>query len=1397
MKTKITILFLLAICSLNLFSTNFTVTNNGDGATANSGTLRDVITRANADASTPHTITFGGSYTITLGSALPTVGKTTTIDGGANTIEVNTASSANMLLNSAGVSLTLKNITFNRAILSASGPLTATGCTFKNANPAAVKVSGVTFTATSCTFDSNTGGAGQGSAITTIASGSIVSLTSCKITNNSSTGGAAVYVQGNNAASKLEMINCIVSGNTSTSAANYGGGIASAAATTTITNCAIYNNSGYRGGGIALLAGGSTASSSLTMLGSTVSGNTITGTFGCGIYLQGVTNNYTGNCIFTNCTISGNYTSVASSAGGGVEIGGGGNSSWAPTITFTNCTITGNYVQGNPTSNVAGGGVDKANGTVVLNYCIVAGNNSNSSSASRDLGSVTSTTGRNLYGGTPSWNSTTTTVNVNLTADISTILNTTLTDNGGTTALPDGSYVKTHALLAGTSLQTAIDPDATGLSGLQTTDQRGTGRDARPDIGAYESMLPGVPTAVTVASNNVSGQLSVTFTAPSVSTKGGAAISNYKYSIDGGTSFTALLTPQTTSPFVISGLTNGTSYNVQIRALNSNGDGVPCVTKTGTPNVATITGAATATAFTTTYGTVSAPQSFSISGANLVGAITATAPTGYEVSSDGTTYAATATYARSLVDFTASGTVYIRLKATATVSGTYNSKNIVLTSSGATPVDITTAASGNTVTAKALTITAQNQTVSYGTAASSVTGAGTYAATGFITGEDATVIGGSISYSTTYTNTTNAGTSGVTITPIVTSLIAGNYSFSAASATITVSKATPSISISGTQNFTYNGSEQGPATVSYSGDGTPSLLYSSTDTQGFSSATAPSNAGTYQVVYSATAGTNYVAASTSAYTFTIYSTGNITSDTNVSSLTLSASSDLSVTAGNTLTIDANTTVNSVTVAPTAKLTLNSGRTLTTGSIILQSSLSGTATFVDKTENGGLTVTGTTTVQQYLSKSRNWYITTPVSLATASVINPQSSSNLLYWYDETKGSPAGWTSVTSNSASLTPGLGYIVKPAADGVTLNFTGGNLNSGTTPSLTVYRTSTPDHAGFNLIGNPYPSYLNARTVINSSTNLDKSIWYRTQINNSTTYKFDTYNTTSGQYINASGNNTYIVGTVPPMQAFWVRVSSGQASASVDFSNSYRTHATADTLNPLKVKSQLASVQPALRLLVSNGINSDETLLYSDPNATNGYDIYDSQKMSNGSSFIPELYTLADNQQLAINGLNQIPYETEMPLGFTTLTSGDFSIRATQIANFQVGTQVILKDYADTNYPVITDLSDGSSYNFNSNITTTNSSRFTLTFRVPSVTTKINPESNSTVWISTLNRQIVVNGITNGAKVEVLNAIGQKVISRNLTGSTIVPITNLVSGAYLVRITLEGKSLTKKVIID
>jgi len=125
------------------------------------------------------------------------------------------------------------------------------------------------------------------------------------------------------------------------------------------------------------------------------------------------------------------------------------------------------------------------------------------------------------------------------------------------------------------------------------------------------------------------------------------------------------------------------------------------------------------------------------------------------------------------------------------------------------------------ITPATLTITAGAQSVDFGTPAATVTDAGTYLASGFVAGEDEEVIGGTVSYTTTYTPTTAAGTAGVTITPVVAALTATNYSFTAAPGTITiVAKSIAGATADPVAAQTYTGAPLTPAVVLKDGGAT-------------------------------------------------------------------------------------------------------------------------------------------------------------------------------------------------------------------------------------------------------------------------------------------------------------------------------------------------------------------------------------------------------------------------------------------------------------------------------------------------------------------------------------------------------------------------------------------------
>ncbi|NBR72408.1 MAG: fibronectin type III domain-containing protein, partial [Proteobacteria bacterium] len=127
---------------------------------------------------------------------------------------------------------------------------------------------------------------------------------------------------------------------------------------------------------------------------------------------------------------------------------------------------------------------------------------------------------------------------------------------------------------------------------------------------------PAAPTINSITPGN--GSLSVAFTAGS---DGGSAITNYKYTTDGSTWTAAGVT---TSPITISGLSNGTAYNVQIKAVNNIGDGTASTITAATPY--TTPGAPTTTGVTSSNQALSVAFTAGTTGATSIPRMVAAEP---------------------------------------------------------------------------------------------------------------------------------------------------------------------------------------------------------------------------------------------------------------------------------------------------------------------------------------------------------------------------------------------------------------------------------------------------------------------------------------------------------------------------------------------------------------------------------------------------------------------------------------------------------------------------------------------------------------------------------------------------------------------------------------------------
>ncbi len=526
-----------------------------------------------------------------------------------------------------------------------------------------------------------------------------------------------------------------------------------------------------------------------------------------------------------------------------------------------------------------------------------------------------------------------------------------------------------------------------------------------------------------------------------------------------------------------------------------------------------------------------------------------------------------------------------------------------------------------------------------------------------------------------------------------------------------------------------------------------------------------------------------------------YSSATLWNNTTSSDITgyhVAPSGTSNVIINSACTVSSSSTAANMTINPLGKLTLNDGITLSATKLFINSvSASETGTFVDKNATGGLTVSGTTEVQQYLTgaggatpNNRFWYMSNPVYNGSSSIfdlanVNPASK---LWSYSETG---HAYLPITTTTA-LIVGTGYTVRLGAN-KTVTFSGEYLNTGNKSISVTRQNDANEKRGYNLVGNPYASYVNLALADNP--NIETSIWYRTMLSSGSGMAYDTYNISNGNWVSGSGNGA-ISAFIPPMQAFWVKVKN-PGNTTVEFKQANRSHQTGIALR----KAEVSDAQ-TLRLQVSNGSFKDEALICFYPHAMDVFDNCDSHKLSNDNPSYPEIFTLAGNEEVAINGLAPLVGSKEVALGFRTGKEGTFVIKATELNELGDGSKVILVDKL---LGLEQNLTEEDEYTFTSAIAS-GSSRFSLLFS--KVATSLNPLNVKPTFtvVNGQNGSILVRLVNLDASSTTFNLYalsGQLLQSSAAIGAESNWQTNLNKGMYMLEVI--GKNFTgrKKIIVN
>jgi hypothetical protein len=333
--------------------------------------------------------------------------------------------------------------------------------------------------------------------------------------------------------------------------------------------------------------------------------------------------------------------------------------------------------------------------------------------------------------------------------------------------------------------------------------------------------------------------------------------------------------------------------------------------------------------------------------------------------------------------------------------------------------------------------------------------------------------------------------------------------------------------------------------------------------------------------------------------------------------------------------------------------------------------------------------------------RFWYLGSPVSLASSSVYFG-NAANVVKKRDEVNNA---WTALSSGTPeNLVVGQGYYTQ-AMGNATINFTGGNINNGalTTENLT---SSGSSFTGFNLVSNPYPSYLDWVSV--TKTNVGGTMWYRTH--DGSGMNFGTVNSSG---VGTTIGSTTVTRYIPPMQSFWVRVASNGQAASLTFNNSGRSHFISENSSVAGLKSGNVSPSLFVRMNLKHGLKSDQLIVYTDELSSNGLDINDAEKMMQATN--PQFYTKVGTQKTVINALNPSKKQQALPITMELPTTGvhSFVIEDLEISNGLVWLE-------DKQEEIMQALEPGTVYEFYAN-SGINAERFVLLFQLIDNTTPIN----------------------------------------------------------------------------
>jgi hypothetical protein len=506
------------------------------------------------------------------------------------------------------------------------------------------------------------------------------------------------------------------------------------------------------------------------------------------------------------------------------------------------------------------------------------------------------------------------------------------------------------------------------------------------------------------------------------------------------------------------------------------------------------------------------------------------------------------------------------------------------------------------------------------------------------------------------------------------------------------------------------------------------------------------------------------------------------------------------TAGDTIIIDAGTAnisaninSNTLTVNPGAALTIDSGVTLTASTMNLNST---SQLFSSLISNG--TITGTVHYNRHVSQvgpvGTNDLISAPVSgqtfgsFDTANINLPASGTLRAFApYDTSTGNFQNYDTTTNMSTLINDGIGYRAA-TTDGGSLTFTG---TVRTNDVLDISISDAAVGAAWNLIGNPYPSYLDFAKFFN--LNADE---FETNGAYQAVYGYDG-NASDGWVVwnFASILDGTVIELIAPGQAFFVKAKTG--GGLIDFTTEMRSAGTADDFIPGR---QTISNLASCKINLISSVHETSTQIYFIEGTTRGMDNgYDAATYI-GDVFEFAIVTNLVEDNIGLNmAIQTLPYDDfndlSIPLGIYAEAGVELTIEIDSNSSLPTDIWVYLEDTVANTLTLLNDVN----YTFSSLETLNGTGRFHLRYSSEVLLINNTNWNNLQIHNNALDEIVIKGLLINETLAHLYDIQGRLVMTYTLNQSTTdntLDVSSLGSGIYVIKVFNNSQLKTQKVII-